>query len=208
MISQTLGCTPVADPEGFTAEKLGHAELVEEVSTGSGKIVKVTGVKNQGRTVSVLVRGSNRLMLDEAERSIHDALCVVRSLVKERFLIPGGGAPESELRLRLTQFAEQLGGVHGYCIKAYARAFEVIPYTLAENAGLNPINIVTELHRQHAAGKASFGINVKQAAITDMREERVLQPLLVSTSAVKLATECVRMFLKIDDLLTVAALRG
>jgi len=198
-ISCTLGCTPVADPEAFSSAKLGQAEVAEEVSTPSGKIIKVTGVKNPGRTVTILVRGSNRLMIDEAERSVHDALCVVRCLVKLRYLVPGGGAPEIELALRLGQYAEQLGGIKGFCIKAFSRAMEIIPYTLSENAGLHPIAIVTELRRQHAAGNKNAGINVKQGCITDMLEEKVLQPLLVTTSAVKLATETVRMILKIDD---------
>jgi len=116
-ISSTLGCTPVASSEQFTADKLGEAQLVEEVGTPSGKIVKVTGVKHQGRTVTMLIRGSNRLVLDEAHRSIHDALCVIRSLVKQAYLIPGGGAPEMELSLRLGAYGDQLGGTTGYAIK-------------------------------------------------------------------------------------------
>jgi len=202
-ISTTLGCIPIADAEQFDAKKLGSAELAEEIGTPGGKIVKVTGVKNQGRTVSILVRGSNKLVIDEAERSVHDALCVVRCLVKQRYLMPGGGAPEMELSLRLAQYGDQLGGMHGYAIKEYAKALEVVPYTLAENAGLPPINIVTELRRQHAAGNTSAGINVRTGTITDMQEEKVLQPMLVSLSALTLATECVRMILKIDDIVAV-----
>ena len=208
-ISQTLGVTPVADVDAFTAAKLGQAELVEEVGTSGGKVVKVTGVKNPGKTVSILVRGSNRLVIDEADRSIHDALCVVRCLIKQRFLIPGGGCPEMNVSLALAKYGEELGGMTGYCIRAYARALEVVPYTLSENAGLNPIAMVTELRRRHAQsqgeaglkGKDRFvGINVRAGAITDMMEEKVLQPLLVTTSAINLATECVRMILKIDDI--------
>ena len=216
-IASTLGLTPVADVDAFTAAKLGQAELVEEVGTSGGKVVKVTGVKNAGKTVSVLVRGSNRLVLDEADRSIHDALCVVRCLIKQRYLIPGGGCPEMNVSLALSRYGEELGGMTGYCIRSYARALEVVPYTLSENAGLQPINMVTELRRRHAAsqeeerasggktrGKDRYaGINVRAGAITDMYEERVLQPLLVTTSAINLATECVRMILKIDDIVGV-----
>jgi len=202
-ITQTLGCTPVADAEAFTPAKLGSAEHAEEVSTPSGSIVKVTGVKNQGKTATVLVRGSNRLVIDEAERSVHDALCVIRSLVKLKYLIPGGGAPETELSLQLETYANTIGGMTGYCIRAYARAFEIIPYTLSENAGLNPIKMVTELRNQHVNGHKFAGINVRKACITDIKEEKVLQPLLVSVSSVNLATECVRMLLKIDDIVGV-----
>lgn len=199
-IANSIGCTPVADPEGFNASKLGEAKLVEEVNTASGSVVKMLGVKNSGKTVSVLVRGSNRLMIDEADRSVHDALCVVRCLVKCRFLIAGGGAPETELALALAKYGESLGGPHGYCIKEYARALEIVPYTLSENAGLNPISIVAELRRQHIAGNKTAGINVRKGCITDILEENVLQPLLVNSSALKLASECVRMMLKIDDI--------
>jgi len=202
-IANTLGCTPIADADAFDAEKLGSASLVEEVSTSGGKIVKVTGVANQGKTVTVLVRGSNRMLLDEADRSVHDALCVVRSLVKSRFLMVGGGAPEVETSLKLSEFGAKLGGMSGYCIEAFARALDIIPYTLAENAGLSPINMVTELRRRHALGDKTCGINVKAGAITDMKDENVLQPLLVSTSAMKLASEFCRMMLKIDDIVGV-----
>ena len=202
-ISNTLGCQPVADAEGFDAKKLGTADLVEEVGTSGGKIVKVTGVQNKGKTVTVLVRGSNRMLLDEADRSVHDALCVIRSLVKQRFLMVGGGSPEIETSLRLAKFGAELGGIHGYCIAAYARALDIIPYTLSENAGLSPINMVTELRRRHVNGETTMGINVRSGTITDMLEEKVLQPLLVSISALKLATECVRMILKIDDIVGV-----
>jgi T-complex protein 1 subunit delta len=202
-ISQTLGCIPVASAEQMNVSKLGQAQLVEEIGTPSGKIVKVTGVKHAGRTVTMLIRGSNRLVLDEAHRSIHDALCVIRSLVKQRYLIPGGGAPEMELALRLGAYGDQLGGTTGYCIKEYAKAFELIPYTLAENAGLPPIKLVTELRRRHANGDKGAGINIRTHSITDMIEEQVLQPLLVTSSAVQLATETARMILKIDDIVAV-----
>ncbi len=118
--------------------------MVEEVDLGNGhRVVKATGVPNPGRTLSLLVRGSNQLILDEAERSIHDALCVVRALVKKRFLITGGGVPEIECALRLTEWSKTLTGLDAYCARAFAEALEVIPYTLAENAGMHPIHIVT-----------------------------------------------------------------
>lgn len=202
-ICSTLGCTPVADPDAFTADKLGHADRAEEVSSMGGSIVKVTGVKNQGKTVSVLVRGSNRLLIEEAHRSVHDALCVVRSLVKLKYLIPGGGAPEIEVSIRLSKYADTVGGTTGYCLKEFSRALEVVPYTLAENAGLNPIKVVTELRNRHVHGEKNAGINVRKGGITDIREEKVLQPLLVSHSAMNLATECIRMILKIDDIVAV-----
>merc|ERR1712054_589492 len=109
---------------GFVPEKLGKADLVHEVSTSDGKIVKVTGVPNAGKTVSVMCRASNKLVLDESERSIHDALCVLRCLVKKRFLTPGGGAPEVEMAHQLSHWAKTLPGVEQYCVAAYAEAME------------------------------------------------------------------------------------
>jgi len=201
-ITKTIGCQPVANVDSFTADKLGTANLVEEISTSDGKLVKITGVP-ANKTVTVLVRGSNKLVIDEADRSLHDSLCVIRSLVKKRFFIAGGGAPEIELSLSLGKWAKTLKGMESYCVSAYADAFEIVPYTLAENAGLNPIAIVTELRNKHAQGEKNAGINVRKGIISNILEENVLQPLLVSTSAVRLATETVAMILKIDDIVSV-----
>jgi len=202
-ISKTVGCIPIASIDGFIPSKLGSAALVEEASTSQGKIVKVTGVPNGGKMVTVFVRGSNGLVVDEAERSLHDALCVIRSLVKERNMIVGGGAGEIEIALALQNYAKTLGGMEPYVYRAYAEAFEVIPYTLAENAGLHPIAIVTDLRNKHVNGDKNAGINVKKGAISDMAAENVWQPLLVSASAVNLATETVCAILKIDDIILV-----
>ncbi|KAK9105838.1 hypothetical protein Scep_022682 [Stephania cephalantha] len=180
-ITKTLNCLPIANVEHFREEKLGRADCVEEVSLGDGgKIVKITGIKDMGRTTTVLVRGSNQLVLD----------C-------------GWGAPEIELSRQLGAWAKVLQGMESYCVRSFAEALEVIPYTLAENAGLNPITIVTELRNRHAQGEINAGINVRKGQITNILEENVIQPLLVSTSAITLATECVRMILKIDDIITV-----
>merc|ERR1711957_193094 len=143
---------------------------------------------------------SNLLLLDETERSIHDALCVARSLVKLKALIPGGSAPEIEVSYKLAVWARTLGGINAVCIEQYAMALELVPYTLAENAGLKPVEIVTKLRAAHAAGERYAGINVKKGCITNMCDEKVVQPLLVSTSIIKMATETVRMILKIDDI--------
>ena len=181
-------------------EKLGSAAFVETASVGKGKVVKITGVANPGHTASVLLRGSNKLVLEEAERSLHDALCVIRCLMQKRALIAGGGAPEMQLSLKLSAWAKTLAGLDQWCVRAFAEALEIIPYTLAENAGLNPIQIVTELRNLHASGKKYHGINVRKNIISDMMALDVVQPLLVSTSALSLATETLTMLMKIDDI--------
>ncbi|KAM9187701.1 T-complex protein 1 subunit delta isoform 4-T4 [Dugong dugon] len=204
-ICKTIGTKPVAHIDQFTADMLGSAELAEEVNlNGSGKLLKITGCASPGKTVTMVVRGSNKLVIEEAERSIHDALCVLRCLVKKRSLmtialIAGGGAPEIELALRLTEYSRTLSGMESYCVRAFADAMEVIPSTLAENAGLNPISTVTELRNRHAQGEKTAGINVRKGGISNILEELVVQPLLVSVSALTLATETVRSILKIDD---------
>lgn len=199
-ISRTLKCTPVAHIDQFTPEKLGYAELVEEVSTGGVKVIKVTGCPNQGQTVSILLRGSNQLVLDEADRSLHDALCVVRALVKKRSLVPGGACVEMEVSYQLQKYAREIFGSDSYVTRAYGEALELIPYTLAENAGMDPIVFVTELRNRHERGESFAGLNIRQSTIQNMLHETVVQPTLVSVSALTLATECVRMILKIDDI--------
>ncbi|KAK8197167.1 t-complex protein-like protein 1 [Phyllosticta capitalensis] len=199
-IAKSTGCKPIADIDSFTEDKLGSADLVEEVASSGAKVVKVTGVKAQARTVSLVVRGANTLILDEAERSLHDAQCVMRCLVKKRAMLAGGGAPEIEISQALAKHARTLVGPEAICWKAFADAMEIVPVTLAENAGLNSIKVVTELRNRHAQGETNAGISIKSGGVkSDIAEENVLQPLLVSTSAIELAAETVKSLLRVDD---------
>jgi len=201
-ISKTLGCRPIASLDHFTESNLVKVETVEESNVGGSKIVKLNGFPSQKEeTVSILLRASNNLVLAETERSLHDALCVVRSLVKKQALIAGAGAPETEVAIQLNQHARQCDGLEAYCFQGYAEALEIIPYTLAENAALNPIETVTELRSAHATGKVNAGISIKRKGISDAVLEDVVQPLLVSLSAFNLATETTRSILKIDDII-------
>jgi len=200
-ISKALGCRPIASLDHFVAANLATAQLVEELP--NIKVIKVSGIKstaNVGKTVNILLRGSNKMMLDEAERSVHDALCVIRCLVKKQALLPGGGSPEIELSLRLDQMSRTITGLESLCYRVFAEALEIIPYTLAENAGLNPIQTVTELRQRHANGEKTAGINVRKGMVANILEENVLQPFLVTSSAITLAAETVRSILKIDDI--------
>ncbi|CAE8587276.1 unnamed protein product [Polarella glacialis] len=203
-ISKILGVEAASSLDTFTEDKLAKADLVCEQNLGTelGSIIRFTGLHTttEGGCVSVLVRATNALLLDETERSIHDALCVVRSLVKKKALIAGGSAPEMEVSQKLAAWARTVGGVTAVCIEHYAEALELIPYTLAENAGMNAVEIVTELRAAHARGEKYAGINVKKRCVSNMLEDQVIQPLLVSVSALTMATESVRMILKIDDI--------
>ncbi|URE25028.1 T-complex protein 1 subunit delta, partial [Musa troglodytarum] len=149
-ITKTLNCLPIANIEHFREEKLGLANCVEEVLVGDGKIVKMTGIKDMGRTATELVRGSNQLVIDEAERSLHDALCVML------------GINDFSLLVEVLQKLRCEGNLE------FAEALEVIPYTLAENAGLNPMVILTELRNRHAQGETNAGIKVRKGQITNI----------------------------------------
>ncbi|SLM40658.1 t-complex protein 1 subunit delta [Lasallia pustulata] len=202
-ICRSTGCKPIADIDSFTEDKLGSAELIEEVQASGSRIVKVTGVthKGAGQTVSIVCRGANSLILDEAERSLHDALCVIRCLVKKKALIAGGGAPEIAIAQALSHKSRSLTGTEAICWKAFADAMEVIPTTLAENAGLNSIKVVTDLRHRHEFGEKNAGVSIRSGGVkNNIADENVLQPLLVSTSAVELAAETVKMILRIDDI--------
>ncbi|KAF5101788.1 hypothetical protein D0Z00_000650 [Geotrichum galactomycetum] len=201
-ICKSTGCTPIADIDSFTEDKLGSADLVEEVESSGSKTIKVTGAKTSANnaTVSIVCRGANNLVVDETERSLHDALCVVRCLVKEPALIAGGGAPEVEVSRTLMKESFALNGTEAFCWKEFAEALEVVPTTLAENAGLNSINVVTDLRNRHESGQKNAGVSVRRGAATDIYSENVLQPVLVSTSAITLAAECVKSILRIDDI--------
>jgi len=200
-VSKTLGCTPAASLDHFKPEVLGAAKCVERVAMGEKKVTKVTGVtKGKGKTASIIIRGSNSLLLEEADRSLHDALCVLRCLVQKPMLVNGGGAPEIEVAEALMKLAKTLGDVESYGVKAFARALEVIPYTLAENAGLDPVKTVTELRKVHQDGDKTAGINVKRGIISSMQDEHVLQPALVTSNVIQLASETVCSILKIDDI--------
>ena len=201
-LSKATGCKPIADIDNFTEDRLGSADVVEEIESSGSRIVKIDGVsaKNVKPTVSIVCRGANQLVLDETERSIHDALCVVRCLVKEKALIAGGGAPEIEVSRVLMSEANKLSGVEQFVYQEFAQALEVIPTTLAENAGLNSINVVTDLRNRHANGEKNAGISVRRSGASNTYDEHVLQPVLVSSSAITLASECVKSIMRIDDI--------
>ena len=142
-ICRSIGAVPVAHIDHLTADKFGYAKTCEQARLEDDtKVFKITGLR-EAKTVSILVRGSNPLVIDEADRSLHDALCVIRSLIKSRALITGGGSAELEISNQLQERATKMKGLEAIVYRSYAEALEIIPYTLAENAGISPINVVT-----------------------------------------------------------------
>ena len=201
-ICKTIGCTPVAHIDNLSAEKLGTADYAADVELNDGsKIFKIG--KTNSQTETILVRGTSSLVCDEAERSIHDALCVLRCLVKNKGIVGGGGSIEIEIWRQLEEFAQSMSrGSMSQVIKAYSEALEVIPLTLAENCGISPIRTITELRNKHKNGQTYCGLKARTGKIVEnVMDEKIMQPALVTISALTLATEVTRMILKIDDIL-------
>ncbi|MGC9345323.1 MAG: thermosome subunit beta, partial [Candidatus Bathyarchaeales archaeon] len=185
---------------------LGYASLVEERKIGDDKMTFVEGCKNP-HAVTILIRGGTERIVDEAERSIHDALCVVRDLVEEPKVLAGGGAPEIEVSRALKKYAETLPGREQLAVKSFAEALEVVPVTLTENAGLDPIDILSELRAKHEKGEKWAGIEVHSGKVQDMTGVGVFEPLTVKKQIIKSATEAASMILKIDDVIAAGKMK-
>ena len=201
-ICETLGCVPVAHPDNLTAEKLSTKAISAQntILPDGSKVFHID--VDQPATSTILIRGSSQLVMDEAERSIHDALCVLRCLVKNKGIVSGGGAIEVEIAKHVESFAQVQKGILGKVVEKFAEALEVIPFILASNCGLNPIKIVTEMRSKHQAGFKFCGLKARTGHIVDNTlEHKIMQPSLVNISALTLATEVTRMILKIDDII-------
>ena len=199
-IATTTGATPVATIDEFTSDKLGSmGELT--VVDGVTYISRNQYEEKSVKTCTIILRGANKLILDEAVRSVHEGLCAIRCLIKKGFIIPGGAAVETEIARCLYERSHSQTGVGQYCMRAFADAFEIIPLTLAENAGLSPITTLTELRRVHKKGGTTYGLDINRGGeISEMFAINVIQPALVTISAITLATETTRMLLKIDEI--------
>jgi len=199
-LSRATGGRIVTNLDDLKPEDLGYAELVEERKIGDDKMVFIEGCKDP-RSVAILVRGGAERIVDEAERSIHDALCVVRDVVQEPKILAGGGAPEIEVAKELRKYAESLPGREQLAVQSFADAIETVPVTLAENAGLDPIDILSELRAAHDKGEKWAGVDVFEGKVRSMEELEVYEPLAVKKQVIKSATEAATMILKIDDVI-------
>lgn len=200
-LSRATGAKIVASIKDLTADALGSAKAVEEAKIGDSKLVYVRECKNP-KAVTFVIRGGAEHIVDEAERSLHDALCVVRNAVEDGKIIPGGGAPEAEIARQLRSYAVKVSGREQLAIEAYADAVESVPLTLAENAGLDPIDIMVTLRAKHESNdEPYYGVDVFSGKIKNMMELNVVEPIRVKQQVVKSATEAANMILKIDDLI-------
>ena len=198
-LSKATGAKIVASVKDLAKESLGEAKLVEEVKIGDDKLTYVRDAKNP-MAVTVVVRGGAEHVVDEAERSLHDALCVVRDAIEDGKIVAGGGAAEAETAKQLREYAVKVGGREQLAIEAFADAIESVPLALAENAGLDPIDIMVELRSKHENPENRwYGVDVFSGEVRDMRSLNVIEPLRVKLQVVKSATECASMILRIDD---------
>ena len=197
----------ITNMDDMSPDDLGYASLVEERKIGDDKMTFVEGCKHP-RAVTILIRGGTERIVDEAERSVHDALCVVRDIVEEPKILAGGGAPELEVSRMLRKYAETLPGREQLAVRSFAEALEVVPMTLTENAGLDPIDILSELRVRHEKGERWAGIEVISGKVQEMAEAGVFEPLAVKKQIIKSATEAASMILKIDDVIAAGKMKA
>lgn len=206
-LAKATGASIVTNLESLTSADLGYAALVEERKIAEDKMTFIEGAKNP-KAVTILIRGSTPRMNAETERSIHDALCVVRDLIQEPKIVAGGGAPELEMSKTLKSYAETLPGREQLAVKAFAEALEVIALTLTENAGLDPIDVLSQLRSRHEKGETWAGIEVISGKVQDMSKAGVYEPLAVKKQIIKSAGEAAMMIIKIDDVIAAAKMKA
>jgi len=201
-LGRATGGKIVATLKDLSAESLGDAKLVEEVKIGDDKLLYIRECKDP-KAVTIVIRGGSEHVIEEAERSLHDALCVVRNVVEDGKVVAGGGSIEAELAKQLREFAVKVGGREQLAVLCFAEAVEAIPMTLAQNAGLDPIDIMVELRMKHQdSANKWFGVSVHDGKVADMLKERVVEPLRVKQQAIKSSTEVACMILRIDDVVS------
>jgi thermosome len=199
-LAKSTGGKIITNIEDLKAENLGTADLFEERKIADDKMTFIEGCKN-AKAVAILVRGGTERIVNEAERSIHDALCVVRDVVRDPRIVAGGGAPELEAAAQLKRWAEKLTGKEQLAVISYAEALESIPMALAENSGIDPLDMLVELRSRHEKGEKWAGVDVYEGKANDMSKINVYEPLAVKRQVVMSASEAASMILKIDDVI-------
>ena len=206
-LARATGGKIISNIDALNAADLGEAALVEERKTGDDKMTYIEGCKNP-KSVTILIRGGNQRLTAEAERSIHDGLCVVRDLIEEPRVLAGGSAPEMEMANALKKYAQTLSGREQFAVRVFAESLEAIATTLAENAGLDPVDLLTQLRASHERGQTWAGINISNGKVEDMTKLNVYEPLAVKKQIIKSANEAASMILKIDDVISVAKMKA
>ena len=206
-LSKATGGRVVTNIDDLTHEDLGTAAKVEERKIGESDMTFITGCP-KAKSVSVLLRGGTEHVVDEIRRAFDDAVGVVSVAWEDGAVLTGGGSVLAALSRDLRSYAESIGGREQMAIEAFASALEIIPRTLAENAGLDPVTTIIELRKSHADGKVNSGINVEEGGVMDMFEANVLEPQRVVEQAIQSATETAIMILRIDDVISSKGVSG
>jgi thermosome len=199
-LAKATGAKIATKLDELTKDDLGNAKLVFEKKIGDDEMTFVTGCKNP-KAVSILIRGGTEHVVDEVERSLEDAVSVASVTIEDGKIIYGGGAAATEIAFGLRDFASSIGGREQIAIEAFADAVEVVPRTLAENAGMDPIDTLIELRKEHKKGNKTAGVDVLIGKITDMKKNKVIEPIRVGTQAISSATDAAVMILRIDDVI-------
>ncbi len=206
-LSKATGGSVVSNLDEMAASDLGSSGIVEEKKISGSEMIFVRKCK-EPKSVSILVRGGTDHVVDEIERAMKDALGGVAASIEVGMIVAGGGAPEAEIAKELRKYSESVGGREQLAISAFANAMDVIPKTLAENAGIDPINILVELRSQHDKGIKWAGIDVFKNKVQDMFKQGVVEPIKIKTQAIKSASEAAEMILRIDDVISASKLGG
>ncbi|NLE06437.1 MAG: thermosome subunit, partial [Crenarchaeota archaeon] len=206
-LSKSTGASIISNLDSLTPKTLGYALLVEERKIAKDKMTFIEGAKNP-KSVTILIRGSTPRMNAETERSIHDALCVVRDILQEPKIVAGGSAPELEMAKVLRKYSESLPGKEQLAVKAFADALDIITITLSENAGLDPINILSSLRTKHDKGESWAGIEVLSGKVQDMCKAGIFEPLSVKKQILKSAADAAMLILRIDDVIAAQKMKS
>ena len=202
-IAKASGGRIITNLDDLAEKDLGSADLVHQKKVESDKWVFIEGCRNP-QSVSILIRGGSQRIVDEADRSIHDALMVVKDVIEKPEIVAGGGAPEAYLAAQLKDWSNTFEGREQLAIKKYAESLEVIPLTIAENAGMDPIDTMVTLRAKQSQGRKWTGIDARNTKISDMLAADIVEPVAVKEQIVKSATEVVNMILRIDDVIAIS----
>jgi len=206
-LHKATGAAIVSKIQNLTKADLGKAKIVEQRLVGEDKMLFIEGTPKSS-VATLLVRGGTSHVVDEVDRALNDALYVVRDIVIYPKITYGGGALASAIATRLRKYSSSLEGREQYAVNAFADAAEVIPVTLAENAGLDPIDILVSLRSAHTEGKSTYGVDITKGKVRDMKQTRIIEPALVSKQIIMSASEAAQMILKIDDVIASKGMGG
>ena len=202
-LAKATGGRITTNLDDITEKDLGHADLVQQKKVETDKWVFIEGCKNP-HSVTILIRGGSQRVVDEVDRSIHDSLMVVKDVIETPSIVTGGGSAEAYLAGQLNEYADSFDGREQLAVKQYAEALESIPLTIAENAGMDPIDTIISLRAKQNSGKKGTGINAREGKIGDMNSLNILEPLVVKEQIIKSATETACMILRIDDVIAIS----